>query len=72
MASALALRVRWIFFLFESDTSLDLKKTCHHFGPKFLVMWERIGEAQKMVYSAYQDAEKTMVLALIEVMLYSV
>jgi hypothetical protein len=44
-----------LFFLFLRASFLDFAKNdLPPLEPKLLVMWERIGEALKMVYSAYQ------------------
>ncbi len=47
-----------IFFQFLRATNLNFaKNVLPPLEPKLLVMWERIGEALKVVYGAYQFAE---------------
>jgi hypothetical protein len=49
---------RWTFFFcFKGQSSSILQKIFCCNLSELLVMWERIGEALKMVYSAYQFAE---------------
>jgi hypothetical protein len=47
---------RWAFFFnFKGETILDFaKNVLLPLEPKLLVMWEKIGGALKMEYSAYQ------------------
>jgi hypothetical protein len=55
---ALVLGCRAFFFNFKRATILNFaKNVLPPLDPKLLVMWERIGEALKMVCSAYQFAE---------------
>jgi hypothetical protein len=73
LLSALLLGHWAFFFFFYKWNYLGFfKKTfCRHLSPnKLLVMWERIGEARKKVYSAFHFAN--MVLAPLLVELYSV
>jgi hypothetical protein len=45
----------WTFYFILKGAILDLAKNVFPpLEPKLLLMWERIGEALKMVYSVYQ------------------
>jgi hypothetical protein len=46
-----------LFLILKATISYFEKNILPPLEPKLLVMWERIGEALKVVYGAYQFAE---------------
>jgi hypothetical protein len=60
-----------IFFLYIKGDYRE-KNALHTREPKISVMWERNGEAPKMMFSTYLPIYRNMVLAAIGVPLYSV